>query len=104
MSVAKVAIPASARRFAAVAAANTLIYAGYALLWVGTACGGFTVVARRAWGEGSPVLSAATTVGLYALLGSGLLLPGSVTLVALRSMASVSNNTHAKEVPNFSAL
>jgi hypothetical protein len=98
MSVAKVAVPASARRFAAVAAANTVIYAGYAMLWLGSAYGVFTVVGRRALGEGSPVLSAAKTVALYALRGCGILLPFSLMLVALRSMASVSNNTHAKEV------
>jgi hypothetical protein len=99
MSVAMVTIPAWARRFAA----NTLIYASFAMLWFGSAFGGFTVVGRRALGEDSAVLSAATTVALYAIVGSGFLLPFSLILVAFRSMASVSNNTHAKEVL-FSAL
>jgi TRAP-type C4-dicarboxylate transport system permease small subunit len=98
MSVAKAAVPPSARRFAAVAAANTLIYASFAMLWFGSAFGGFTVVGRRALGEDSPVLAAATTVALYAIVDSGFLLPFSLVLVAFRSMASVSNNTSAKEV------
>lgn len=105
MSVAKAAMPPPALRFLAVAAANTLIHAGYAMLWVGTACNAFMVVARRAWGEGSAVLSAATTVALYALVGSGFLLPFSLMLAAALSMASdsesSSNNTdveqHTKE-------
>ncbi|KAM0861234.1 hypothetical protein ACQ4PT_046027 [Festuca glaucescens] len=99
MSVAEVAIPASARRFAAVAAANTLIYAGYALLWFGSAYGVFMVVGRRALGEGSPVLSAATTVALYALRVCIFLLPVSLLLVTARSVASLSNKAkeHTKE-------
>jgi hypothetical protein len=98
------AIPASARRFAAVAAANTLIYGVYAMLWFGSAYGVFMVVGRRALGEGSPVLSAATSVALYAVRGCGLLLPLSLMLVAVRSIGSVSNTTHAKEVPFLGAF
>jgi hypothetical protein len=99
MSVAKVAIPAWARRFAA----NTLIYASFAMLWFGSAFGVFTVVGRRALGEDSPVLAAATTVALYAIVGSGFLLPFSLMLAAARSMASdsdsSSNNTDVEQVP-----
>jgi hypothetical protein len=102
MSVAKAAMPPSALRFLAVAAANTVIYLGYALLWFGTACNVFMVVARRAFGEGSAVLSAATTVALYALLGCGILFPISLMLAGARSMASDSdsnsNNTDAEQV------
>jgi hypothetical protein len=73
------------------------------MLWVGTACNAFMVVARRAFGEGSAVLSAVTTVALYALVGSGFLLPFSLMLAAARSMASdsdsSSNNTDVEQVP-----
>jgi hypothetical protein len=100
MAVVEAEAPASALMRVALAASAPLVYLHYGSLWVAAAGCIAIVIGRRAFGEveGSPMLSAASSVVLHSAISGLLLLPFAMLLVGARITRSLSKGTYAKKV------
>jgi hypothetical protein len=106
MAVVKPEKPASALMRVALAASDPLIYLHYGSLWVATAGCLAIVIGRLAFGEveGSPMLSAASSVVTHSVISGVLLFPFAMVLICVRIMRSVFNGTFAKKVSRKNTL